>query len=107
GRRNTRAKTVGPSYMVSYLLFQNGNSCKDIAIMREMNEQTVVDHIFKAYKDGHPITWDIFFTAVEEKTVLNARQQIEEHRLKPLKESLPATYDYTKIKAVLVKNGIM
>ena len=97
----------GPSYIESYKMFQAGKTIKDIATIRAMVEQTIEKHLFKAYKEGYPIAWDIFFNEEEEKEVLDAREQLDEQRLKPLKEILPETYDYRKITAVLVKNGLM
>ncbi|RLL42828.1 DNA helicase RecQ [Oceanobacillus piezotolerans] len=102
-----RSVTEGPSHMLSYKMLQAGKSLKEIAVIREMSEQTVENHIFKAFKEGHPIAWGVFFNENEEKMVLEAREQIEEPRLKPLKEVLPDDYNYTKIKAVLVKNNLM
>lgn len=96
-----------PSHLVSYQMFQSGKSIKDIAIIRELSLQTVETHLFKAFKDGYPIAWEIFFTAEEEEAVLEARDKLDASKLKPLKESLPETFDYTKIKAVLTKNGYM
>ncbi|MFC0300045.1 DNA helicase RecQ [Virgibacillus soli] len=96
-----------PSHIISYQMFQNGKSIRDIAVIREMSKQTIEGHIFKAFQDGFPIEWDIFFNVDEEQTVLAAYEEIEEKRLKPLKDQLPEDYDYTKIKAVLVKNGHM
>ena len=101
----SRTKTDGPSHIESYHLFQSGKSIKDIAIMRDMNGQTIEGHLFKAYKEGYPLLWDIFFSPEEEKAILEARQQSSENRLKPIKEALPDAYTYTMIKAVLVKNG--
>lgn len=97
----------GPSHLVSYKLFQSGKSIKDIAVIREMTTMTVENHLFKAFQEGYPIAWNIFFNEEEEATILAARETIEEPKLKPLKEALPEDYDYTKIKAVLVKNGLM
>ncbi|MFS0673227.1 DNA helicase RecQ [Ornithinibacillus sp. 179-J 7C1 HS] len=98
----------GPSHLVSYKLFQSGKSIKDIAVIREMTTMTVENHLFKAFQEGYPIAWNIFFNEEEEATILAAREKtIEEPKLKPLKEALPEDYDYTKIKAVLVKNGLM
>ena len=94
-----------PSHLVSYQMFQSGKSLKDIAAIRDMKAQTIESHIFKAFKDGQPIAWGIFFNTEEEAKILAARQEVDEPRLKPLKEALPEGYDYTKIKAVLVKNG--
>ncbi|PAV31440.1 DNA helicase RecQ [Virgibacillus profundi] len=96
-----------PSHLISYQMFQSGKSIKDIAVIREFSKQTIESHIFKAFNDGHPIAWGIFFDDEEEAAVLEAREKIDEPRLKPLKEALPEGYDYTKIKAVLVKNGYM
>jgi len=96
-----------PSHMISYQMFQSGKPLKDIAVIREMSQQTIESHLFKAYKSGHPISWEIFFSSEEEKAVLAVRENIDEPRLKPLKDALPEGYDYTKIKAVLVKNEWM
>ncbi|GIO26785.1 DNA helicase RecQ [Ornithinibacillus bavariensis] len=102
-----RKEDEGPSHLVSYKLFQSGKSIKEIAAIREMTTITVESHLFKAFQDGYPIAWDIFFTDEEEAKVLTTREVVEEPKLKPLKEALPEDYDYTKIKAVLVKNGLM
>ncbi|RKQ31504.1 DNA helicase RecQ [Oceanobacillus halophilus] len=96
-----------PSHMISFQMFQSGKSLKDIAAVRDMSKQTIENHIFKAFKDGHPIAWEIFFDEKEEAAVLAAREEITEPKLKPLKDALPDGYDYTKIKAVLVKNEYM
>ncbi|HLR62495.1 MAG TPA: DNA helicase RecQ [Lentibacillus sp.] len=96
-----------PSHTISYTMFQSGKSIKDIALIRELTSQTVEGHIFKAFKDGHPLAWGIFFNEEEETAILAARDELEETRLKPLKESLPDEYDYTTIKAVLVKNELI
>ncbi len=95
------------SHLVSYQMFQNGKSLKDIAVIRDVSQQTVEAHLFKAFKDGYPISWEIFFNEDDERTVLAARATLDEVKLKPLKETLPDTYDYTKIKAVLTKHGYM
>ena len=107
-RREKKAtEQEGPSHLASYKMFQTGKSVKEIAIIREMNDQTIEKHLFKAFKDGYPLAWNIFFNDEEEKVILQAHEQLEEKRLKPLKESLPDSYDYQKIQAVLVKNNLM
>ncbi|WP_106495952.1 DNA helicase RecQ [Lentibacillus sp. Marseille-P4043] len=97
----------GPSHIVSYHMFQSGKSIKDIAVIRELSKQTIEGHLFKAFKDGYPIAWNIFFNDQEEAAVLAAHEEIDEPKLKPLREALPEDYSYTMIKAVLVKNGLM
>lgn len=107
GIKPKKQQSGEPSHIVSYQMFQSGKSLKDIAVIREMSKQTIENHLFKAFKEGYSIVWDIFFNEEEEATVLAARENIEEPRLKPLKEALPKEYDYTKIKAVLIKNELM
>ncbi|MFC7747894.1 DNA helicase RecQ [Lentibacillus kimchii] len=96
-----------PSHVISYTMFQSGKSIQEIALIRDMTSQTVESHLFKAFKDGHPIAWEIFFNTDAEAAILTARHNTDEPKLKPLKEMLSDTYDYTTIKAVLVKNGFM
>lgn len=105
--RPRRNEDGEPSHMVSYQFFQSGKDLKEIAVIREMSQQTIENHIFKAFKEGNPITWSIFFSDEEEMAVLQTREQIDEPKLKPLKDALPTTFTYTKIKAVLVKNELM
>lgn len=96
-----------PSHIESYKMFQAGKSIEEIAVIRDFTEQTIERHIFKAYQDGHPLLWDIFFNNQEEEVVLRAHEQLEEKKLKPLKELLPEEYSYRTIKAVLVKNELI
>ncbi|ALX49825.1 DNA helicase RecQ [Lentibacillus amyloliquefaciens] len=96
-----------PSHVQSYSMFQAGKSIKDIAAIRELTHKTIEGHLFKAFKEGRPIAWEIFFNQEEEAAILDARNKVDEAKLAPLKELLPDDYDYTKIKAVLVKNGFM
>jgi len=96
-----------PSYLISYQLFQNGKSLEEVALMREIKQKTAANHLFQAFEAGYPLNWNIFFNTDEEMNILKARNEIDEPRLKPLKEALPEDYDYTKIRAVLVKNGWM
>lgn len=102
-----KAVDEGPSHLVSYKLFQSGKSIKDIAAIREITGMTVENHLFKAFKDGHPLSWPIFFTEKEESEIVAAYSELEEPKLRQLKEVLPEEFDYTKIKAVLVKNNLM
>ncbi len=105
--RKRKEKEEGPSHLVSYKLFQSGKTFKDIAAIRAFSERTIENHIFKAFKDGYPVAWNIFFNDEQEAEIITAREQIAEEKLKPLKEQLPEEYSYTMIKAVLVKNGYM
>ncbi|WP_217586351.1 DNA helicase RecQ [Lentibacillus saliphilus] len=107
--RDVKAKDVDdrPSHMISYQMFQSGIALKDIAIRRNIEKQTVESHIFKAAQEGYPVVWGIFFNEEQEENVLSVHENLEEPKLKTIKEHLPEAYDYTLIKAVLVKNALM
>ena len=96
-----------PSHMITFQMFQSGKSLKDIAYVRELSPQTAENHIFKAADEGHPIMWEMFFDETEEQAVLTARDEVEEPRLKLLKEALPEEITYTQIKAVLAKHKLL
>lgn len=97
----------GPSHLETYRLYLGGKTIKQIAILRDLKTKTIENHLFKAYADGHPILWETIFSEEEEAAVLQAYELVDEKRLKPMKDNLPETYTYFKIKAVLVKNNLM
>jgi ATP-dependent DNA helicase RecQ len=96
-----------PAYMHTYEAFQKGRSIEQIANERERSITTIENHIFQAYRDGYEIQWDTFFTEELEQLILRKYSELEDKKLKPLKESLPEDINYTTIKSVLVKNGFL
>ena len=106
-RKSQRRTEEGPSHMVSYKLFQSGKTLKEIAMIRDLSENTVVNHMFEAYRAGYSVAWNLFFNEEEEKEILLVADQQTDGKLKTLKQALPDTYSYTTIKAVLVKNNKM
>src|SRR5699024_7564125 len=94
-----------PSHRETYKLFQSGNQIKDIASMRDLTEQTIENHLFKCYKEGFFIPWNIFLSDTEEKEILEVKNTLPDSTLKALKEELSEAHTYTKIKAALVKNN--
>jgi ATP-dependent DNA helicase RecQ len=96
-----------PSYIISYDAFRAGKSIGDIASERELTPTTIEGHLFQSYKEGLEMDWTPFFTDDIEQLILEKQSQLEDKKLKPLKESLPEEIEYTTIKAVLVKNGLM
>ena len=96
-----------PIYMYSYEAFQQGRSIEQIAIERDRSITTIENHIFQAHRDGHQIAWNAFFTEELEQLILQKYSELEDKKLKPLKEILPEEIHYTTIKAVLVKNELL
>ncbi len=100
-------KSEEPSHLISYTSFQSGVSIKDIAIRRSLTEQTVENHLFKAFQQGYAVAWEVFFTPDEEKAVLDVQQSVDDQKLSSLKEQLPEAYSYRTIKAVLAKHKLL
>ncbi|WP_066174204.1 DNA helicase RecQ [Bacillus marinisedimentorum] len=96
-----------PSHMISYEEFCEGRDIKDIAKERGLTTRTVENHLFKAAKEGNQLDWNLFFTSEAEALILHEHEQLDEKKLKPLKERLPDEVSYTAIKAVLVKHDFM
>ncbi|UFT99016.1 DNA helicase RecQ [Radiobacillus kanasensis] len=96
-----------PSHIQSYTLFEQGYEISAIAKLRNITEQTVTNHLFTCFKEGMELDWTLFFDGEQEEVVLQMREQIDEPRLKDIKELVPDDYSYTTIKAVLTKNGYM
>ncbi len=114
-KSNTSSRTIPrkdpdddrPSHLISYQMWQeNKTDFKAIAKERGMSELTIENHIFRAIQEGEAADWDEWFTPSEEEQVLYEYNQLEEDKLKPLKEALPDNISYRMIKAVLVKNDL-
>ncbi len=103
--KKPQKKSELASHRESFQHFQNGKQIKDIALMRDLSEQTIENHIFKCYKEGFSIPWNIFFSEKEEAKILNLKNTMPDAKLKELKDELDESITYTKIKAVLVKNN--
>src|SRR5699024_11099439 len=95
-----------PSHLITHQLYNKGEPIELIAKKRNIQEQTIANHLFKAYQEGHAIDWGDFFDQEIEELVLKAYHEIGEPYLKPIKELLADEIDYTMIKAVLIKNDL-
>ncbi|TFB21351.1 DNA helicase RecQ [Filobacillus milosensis] len=98
-----------PSHLVSFQLFQNGQSIKDIAKERGLTTLTIENHLFKAYREGYELDLEQFFNKEEEQMILNQidDESDEPVKLKSIKEQLSEDITYMMIRAVLTKHEIV
>jgi ATP-dependent DNA helicase RecQ len=96
-----------PSHLISYQLYHDGMSIKEIADVRGNKPYTIQQHIFRSVKEGKSLNWDEIFNSDIEQLVLEAKETTGADRLKPIKEALPDEIDYFTIQAVLVKNQLV
>ncbi len=94
------------THMVTYNLYKEGKSLKDISKERGLGITTIQDHIFKCLMDGMEINIDDFIQKPYENLILEAINNIGGNKLKPIKDALPQEVDYMSIKAVWYKANI-
>lgn len=104
---HSNEKEKKTSHFISYEMDQAGYSFDEIATIREIKEQTVVNHLFQCYQEGYPLEWSRFFSESEETEVLEAHANLDAPKLKLLKEQLGEKYSYEKIRGVLIKNKLL
>ncbi len=92
-----------PSHMVSWELYQAGNTIPEIAKQRKLTNLTVQDHILRCAREGFTLDWQEIVSEEEEACILEAVRRIGSGKLKPIKEALPETISYYAIKAVICK----
>ncbi|TGB02686.1 DNA helicase RecQ [Halobacillus salinus] len=93
-----------PSHLVSYRMWQDEQKdVQTIAKERGISPQTIESHLFRCAQEGEPFDWNHWFNEEEEQQILEVYDELEEKKLKPVKEKLPDV-TYSTIKAVLHKN---
>ncbi|MCT4604922.1 MAG: DNA helicase RecQ [Marinisporobacter sp.] len=92
-----------PSHVVTFNLYKEGNSLKEIALTREMTPFTIQNHIIRCATEGLPVDLDDFIPKEYEALIIQTIKSIGAEKLKPIKEALPKEVDYLAIKAVLCK----
>ncbi|MCP3027466.1 DNA helicase RecQ [Halobacillus sp. A5] len=107
-KKEPRKPIDGASHEESFKLWREQNlSIEEIAEQRNMSEQTIENHLFRCMREGADIDWNEWFSDDQEEAILMAHSQLDEKKLRPLKDNLPEGYSYRTIKAVLVKHGYM
>lgn len=100
--RSEKVKT----HIITYNLYKDGKSLKDISKERGLAITTIQEHIFKCIMDGMEINIDDFIQKPYEKLILETIKNIGGNKLKPIKDALPQEVDYMSIKAVWYKANI-
>lgn len=100
-REDKKEKTK--SHVMTYNMYKEGKTLKQIAEERGLTKTTVESHIFTCKLEGLDINLDDFIPKEYEETILNAIKTVGAEKLKPIKEALPKEIDYLAIKAVLYK----
>ena len=93
-------------YEMTYNLYRQGLSLKEIASKRKFTEVTIIRHLGRCYENGRAIEWERFLEPNVEVKVLSAIKEVGHKQLKPIKENLPEEISYLDIQLVLAKHGL-
>ena len=95
-------KLKGGTLILTYHLFQKGNTPEQIAKERELSVMTIYNHLIKLYKMNYKIDLKRLIRQEELDEIAAAAKSLqsenEEGHLKPVFEALNGKYDYNKVR---------
>lgn len=92
-----------PSYIITFNLYHEGLTIEEIAKKRGLNTATIQTHLFRCFDEGMSVNLDDFIPLEYEELIIDTIKKVGREKLKPIKEALPDSIDYTAIKATLLK----
>ncbi|AVQ44689.1 DNA helicase RecQ [Clostridium botulinum] len=99
GNKESKIKT----HVLSYNLYKEGKSIKEIADERNLKAITIQEHLFKCLSEGMEVDLDNFIKKDYERLILDTIKKVGGTKLKPVKDELPPEVDYMCIKSVWYK----
>lgn len=101
-QKETPIKTS--SFEKTMELFLKNLSLEEIAETQGVSVQTIATHLIKAKEHFPNLDLSPLYTEEELELVLKAVEEVGRERLKPIKEMLPESLTYEKIKFILCEN---
>lgn len=97
-------KAERDSHLVTYEMFLNGLSLKEISGKRELALATVENHLLLCAEQGLDVDFEALIPAEYMPLLKRAIEEAGSDRLKPIKEQLPEEVTFFMIKAFLFLN---
>ncbi|WP_434293343.1 DNA helicase RecQ [Clostridium botulinum] len=91
------------THVLSYNLYKEGKTIKEISEERNLKAITIQEHLFKCLSEGMEVDLDNFIKKDYEKLILDTIKKVGGTKLKPVKDELPPEVDYMCIKSVWYK----
>ncbi|KYH34581.1 ATP-dependent DNA helicase RecQ [Clostridium tepidiprofundi DSM 19306] len=92
-----------PSHEVTFNLYREGKSLKEISECRNLKIVTIQDHLIRCSVEGLDVNLDDFIPKKYEQLIYDTIKKIGAEKLKPIKEMLPDEVEYMAIKAAICK----
>ncbi len=95
-----KPKTKVPTQLLSYELYESGLSVPEIALQRNLKEDTIYGHLQRMHEEGKPINLLDFINKDEITLVNKAKKELQhdEESIKPIFEHLQEQVPYWKIR---------
>jgi len=101
-KRNYKKNNLNlKSHIISYNLYKEGKSFKEIAEERSLALTTIRGHIIKAAYGGKDVDLKSFVPEDHQQLIIDTIKEIDTDRLKPIKEELPEEVSYFQVKAMI------
>ncbi len=95
---------LSDTYEVTYDKFIETKSIDEVAEERDLTPETILNHLIKLDEEGKEIDWsEIIIDNQKETEIISAIKQVDEEKLKPIKELVDENISYFDIKLVLAK----
>lgn len=94
------------TYQITYELLQKDHSVEEIANEREVTMGTIYSHIGKLIAQNFPIDLDKFVPKEKQIQIITAAKQVNQEKLKPLKDYLGDNFSYDEIRLTLIAKGM-
>ncbi len=102
--KQAQVSELGDTYNETYDEYLNTKSIYGIAENRGLKPETILNHLIKLEEEGKDISWSEITGDIEnEEKIIEAIKQVQEEKLKPIKELLGDEVSYFEIKLVLEK----
>ncbi len=94
------------SHVVTYNMYKEGRSIKEIVRLRNLKAITIQDHIIRCAQEGYDINWSDLINPEYEMLIVEKIKELGAAKLRPIKDALPDEVDYFNIRAVISKLGL-
>lgn len=99
-----QSNSLSGTVLETVKLYQLNYTPEQITKIRSLGMQTVFDHLIRWYLSGGEFDPGKFITPEEERQILAAMSKAENYqKLKPIKDHLPESISYEKIRLVIAK----
>ncbi|MEH7236893.1 helix-turn-helix domain-containing protein [Bacillus sp. JJ1562] len=93
------------STKTTYQMLMQGKTIDEIAVIRNLKQNTIEDHVVEVTHQKPDFSIDPFVSPEHQQLILSTYQTMQTKQLRPLKEKLSTDISYFEIRLVLARMG--